>query len=158
MSVPFAIQDLYPEHRATCYGCGRLNEHGYGLRTVVEGDEAVSRFTPEPFHTAVPGVVYGGLLASLLDCHSMAVAAWGLYRAAGRELDDGGPPLYCATGTLTLRYRRPTPLGPELTLRGTVRGVEGRKVLVEATLEAAGEVRVVAEVVALQMPEDFGAS
>ncbi len=64
-----AVQDFYPDHLARCFGCGRLNEFGYRLRTRWDGDETVTRFTPAPYHTAVPGVVYGGLLACLVDCH-----------------------------------------------------------------------------------------
>ena len=149
-----AIQDFYPEHLAHCYGCGRLNEHGYRLRTRWEGEEAVTRFTPSPFSTSFPGFVYGGLLASILDCHSMAVAASGLYRAEGREMDLDTPPFHrCVTGTLTVRYERPTPLGPELEIRGVVEGVDGRKVRVRSWVVVEGQVSVRAEVIALDMPE-----
>ncbi len=149
-----AIQDFYPEHLAHCYGCGRLNEHGYRLRTRWEGDVAVTRFTPDPYATSFPGFVYGGLLASILDCHSMAVAASGLYRAEGREMELDTPPFHrCVTGTLTVRYERPTPLGPELEVRGVVDSIAGRKVRVRAWVEVGGVVTVRAEVVALDMPE-----
>ncbi len=149
-----AIQDFYPEHLAHCYGCGRLNEHGYRLRTRWEGEEAVTRFTPSPFSTSFPGFVYGGLLASILDCHSMAVAASGLYRAEGREMDLDTPPFHrCVTGTLTVRYERPTPLGPELEVRGVVEGVDGRKVRVRSWVVVEGQVSVRAEAIALDMPE-----
>lgn len=149
-----AIQDFYPEHLAHCYGCGRLNEHGYRLRTRWEGEEAVTRFTPSPFSTSFPGFVYGGLLASILDCHSMAVAASGLYRAEGREMDLDTPPFHrCVTGTLTVRYERPTPLGPELEIRGVVEGVDGRKVRVRSWVVVEGQVSVRAEAIALDMPE-----
>ena len=149
-----AIQDFYPEHLAHCYGCGRLNEHGYRLRTRWEGEEAVTRFTPSPFSTSFPGFVYGGLLASILDFHSMAVAASGLYRAEGREMDLDTPPFHrCVTGTLTVRYERPTPLGPELEVRGVVEGVDGRKVRVRSWVVVEGQVSVRAEAIALDMPE-----
>ncbi len=151
-----AVQDFYPEHLALCYGCGRLNEWGYRLKTRWDGDETVTRFTPEPYHTAVPGVVYGGLLASLVDCHSTATAAAALYRAEGREMDDGGPPHRCVTGTLTVRFVRPTPLGVELEVRGRVISVEGRRITVTSRLVAAGEVTVEADAVAFEVPEDFG--
>ena len=63
-----AFQDYYGENVSHCYGCGSLNRHGHRIKTHWDGDESVTRFTPEPFHTAVPGYVYGGLLASLIDC------------------------------------------------------------------------------------------
>ena len=83
------VQSLYPEHFAQCYGCGRLNEHGYQLQTRWDGEETVTRFTPAPYHTAIPGYVYGGLLACLIDCHSTATGAAALYREEGRRLVDG---------------------------------------------------------------------
>ncbi|MGB8300059.1 MAG: PaaI family thioesterase, partial [Azonexus sp.] len=64
-----AFQDYYPENVAHCYGCGRLNADGHQIKTYWEGDESVTRFQPRPEHTAIPGFVYGGLLASLIDCH-----------------------------------------------------------------------------------------
>jgi acyl-coenzyme A thioesterase PaaI-like protein len=154
---PPAFQDSYPEHLAHCYGCGRLNEYGYRLETRWDGDEALTLFTPRPFHTGVPGIVYGGLLASIVDCHSMAAAAAALYRAEGREMDDSEPAHRCVTVSLAVRYRRPTPLGPELAVRGRVTAIDGRKVTVASRIEVGGEVTVVAEVVALEMPEGFGA-
>lgn len=152
-----AVQDYYPEHLAHCYGCGRLNERGYRLRTHVVGEEAITRFTPWPAHTGVPGVVYGGLLASILDCHSMAAAAAALYRAEGRTFaSDAAPAHRCVTGTLTVRYRRPTPLGPELEVRGAVASIEGRKVRVLSRVLVGGEVTAESDVIALDMPEGFG--
>ena len=70
-----AFQDFYPENVAHCYGCGRLNGHGHQIKTYWEGDESVTRFRPQPYHTAIPGFVYGGLLASLIDCHGTGTAA-----------------------------------------------------------------------------------
>ncbi|MEI6290150.1 MAG: PaaI family thioesterase, partial [Chloroflexota bacterium] len=65
-----AFQDYYAEFAAHCYGCGNLNSEGHQIKTYWEGDESVTHFRPKPYHTAIPGFVYGGLLASLVDCHS----------------------------------------------------------------------------------------
>ena len=70
-----AFQDYYPENLAHCHGCGRLNTHGHQIKTYWEGEESVTRFTPEPWHTAVPGFTYGGLTASLIDCPTTATSA-----------------------------------------------------------------------------------
>ena len=78
-----AIQDLYPESVSHCYGCGRLNEHGLQIKSYVEGDETVCHFVPRPYHMAVPGYVYGGLIASLIDCHGTGTAAVGGVRVRG---------------------------------------------------------------------------
>ena len=150
-----AFQDYYPEHLAHCYGCGRLNEHGYQIKTVWDGDESLTRFTPAAFHTAIPGFVYGGLLASLIDCHSTGTAAAAMYRAEGREMDSL-PAFRFVTGSLHVRYALATPLGPTLEIRGRVSEIKGRKVTVASTLWAGHEATVTGEVVALQMPEDFG--
>ena len=142
-----AFQDYYPENVAHCYGCGRLNEHGHQIKTYWEGDETVTRFLPRPEHTAIPGFVYGGLLASLIDCHSIAAAS----TANGGSYD--GPVERFVTASLKVDYVRPTPLGPELTLRARTEAFSARKVQVVSELLAEGSVRVRGEVLAVRMPE-----
>lgn len=149
-----AFQDFYPENVAHCYGCGRLNEHGHQIRTIWEGDESVTRFQPKPEHTAIPGFVYGGLLASLIDCHGTGTAAAAMYRAEGRPMDSL-PAFRFVTGSLQVSYLKPTPLGPELVLRGQIKEIKGRKVVVEVTVYAEGVATARGEVVALQMPDTF---
>ncbi len=151
-----AFQDYYPEHLAHCYGCGRLNEHGYHIRTTWEGEDSLTRFTPQPFHTAIPGFVYGGLLASVVDCHSTGTAAAAMYRLEDRPMDST-PPFRFVTGSLLVTYLKPTPLGPALVVRGHVREISGRKVIVDSTVEVDGVLTARGEVVALQMPDSFGA-
>ena len=67
--VVHAIQDEYPDDFAWCFGCGRLNEDGYHFRTGWQGEETVTYYEPSSKHIAIPGFVYGGLIASLVDCH-----------------------------------------------------------------------------------------
>jgi acyl-coenzyme A thioesterase PaaI-like protein len=147
-----AVQDHYPEDVARCFGCGRLNEEGHRLKTSWEGDETVSRFTPEPFHTAIPGYVYGGLVASLLDCHGTGAAAAAALRQEGREIGDGEAPRF-VTASLQVDFLSPTPLGPELEVRGRVVEITDRKVILEETLSAEGVVTARGKVVAVRMPE-----
>ena len=149
-----AFQDFYPENVAHCYGCGRLNEHGHQIRTVWDGEETVTRFQPKPEHTAIPGFVYGGLIASLIDCHGTGTAAAAMYRAENRPMDSM-PPFRFVTGSLLVSFLKPTPLGPKLEIRGKVKEIKGRKVVVEATVFAAGIATARGEIVALQMPETF---
>ncbi|MDH2902346.1 MAG: PaaI family thioesterase [Actinomycetota bacterium] len=150
-----AFQDYYPEHLSHCYGCGRLNDHGYRISTRWDGDESLTRFTPLEYHTAVPGFVYGGLLASLIDCHSTGTAAAAMYRSQSRAMDTL-PPFRFVTGSLRVKFLRATPLGPELTIHGRVLEIKGRKVTIESTVSVEGAVTVQGEVIAIQMPEDFG--
>jgi acyl-coenzyme A thioesterase PaaI-like protein len=151
-----AFQDLYPEDYSYCYGCGRLNADGLQIKTYWEGDESVTRHTPRPYHIAIPGFVYGGLLASLIDCHGTGTAAAAAARAQGRTLDSD-PPLRFVTASLKVDYLKPTPLGVELEIRGRAKEVKGRKVVVESTLFASGVATVRGEVIAVQLPETFRA-
>jgi acyl-coenzyme A thioesterase PaaI-like protein len=150
-----AFQDYYPENVAHCYGCGALNKHGHQIKTFWDGDESLTRFTPQPFHSAIPGFVYGGLLAELIDCHSTGTAAAAMYRAEGREMDTL-PAFRFVTGSLLVNYLKPTPLGP-LEIRGRVKEIKGRKVIVTSTVFANGIATATGEVLAVQMPENFGA-
>lgn len=149
-----AFQDYYDDKVAHCYGCGRLNEHGHQIRSFWEGDEAVTRFRPRPYHTAIPGYVYGGLIASLIDCHSTGTAAAAAYRAEGREMGSL-PPLRFVTASLHVDYLRPTPLDAVLTIRARVKEVKGRKVVVASTLFAGDLECARGEVVCVQMPEHW---
>ena len=147
-----AIQDYYPDDLSHCYGCGRLNPHGHQIKTRWDGDETVSIFEPRPEHTAIPGYVYGGLIASLVDCHGTGTAALAAYREAGRE-PGTEPPFRFVTASISVRFLRPTPMGVPLEIRGRVEEIKGRKVVVSAKVSAAGEVCATGEVVAVQMPE-----
>ena len=149
-----AVQDFYPDDLSHCYGCGRLNEHGHQLKTRWDGDETVSIFNPWPEHIAIPGYVYGGLIASLIDCHGTGTAAAAAYRDADREMDTE-PPFRFVTASLQVEYLRPTPLGPALEVRGRVEEIGRRKVIVSATVSADGEVCARGRVVAVQMPENM---
>ena len=147
-----AVQDYYPEDVAHCYGCGRLNPEGHQLKTVWEGNLTVSRYTPRPYHTAIPGYVYGGLNASLLDCHGTGGAAAAALRREGREIGAGEAPRF-VTASLHVEFLKPTPLGPELKVRGRIREITDKKVVLDETLSANGVVTAKARVVAVRMPE-----
>ncbi len=148
-----AIQDLYPDHYAHCYGCGRLNEHGLHIKSYWDGEEALATFDPAPYHTAIPGFVYGGLIASLIDCHSTGTAAAATFQAEGRP-PGSAPPIRYVTASLHVDYLRPTPLGEPLELRATAKAMEGRKVVVSATLSAQGQVCATGEVVTVRLREE----
>jgi acyl-coenzyme A thioesterase PaaI-like protein len=149
-----AFQDYYPDQWSHCFGCGRLNKHGHQIRSYWQGDETVAFFTPKPYHTAIPGYVYGGLLASLIDCHGTGTAAAAAYRAQNRPMDSL-PPLRFLTGALNIKYIRPTPLGQRLELRGKVRQVKERKVIVDVRIIVDDVVTVTGEVIAIQIPENL---
>jgi acyl-coenzyme A thioesterase PaaI-like protein len=147
-----AFQDFYPDDLAVCYGCGRLNAAGLHVRSFWDGDESVCQFEPRPEHTAVAGFVYGGLIASVIDCHGTGTAAAAAYRAAGRAMDSS-PPVRFVTASLHVDYRKPTPMGPPLILRGRVVEQKGRKVVVAVRLTANDQLCAEATVIAVQIPE-----
>ncbi len=147
-----AFQEYYPDHLSQCYGCGRLNEQGLHIKSYWDGEESVCTFRPEPYHTAMPGMVYGGLIASLIDCHGTGTAAAAAYRADGREMGTE-PVLRFLTASLHVDYLRPTPMGIALELRGTVKEIKERKVVVQVRLLAEGKVYAKGEVIAVRNAE-----
>ena len=154
---PKAFQDYYPDDVNHCYGCGGLNEQGHQIKSDWDGEETIAHFIPRSYHTASPGYVYGGLIASLIACHSTGTAATAVYRAEGRSMDSN-PALRYVTASLKVDYLRPTPLGITLEVRGRVKEIKGRKVVVETTVTAGGKVCARGEVVAVQMPEQMKSS
>ncbi len=154
MHTKKAFQDYYPDQMSYCFGCGRLNEHGYKIKSYWQGEESICVFTPQSYHIAVPGFVYGGLIASLVDCHGTGTAAAAAYRSQGRPMDSE-PPMRFVTGSLHVDYLKPTPLGVPLELHGRVKEIKGRKVVVDIDLFAMGEVCVRGQVVAVQIPENM---
>ena len=150
-----SFQDSYPDYFAHCYGCGKLNEHGHQIKSYWDGDESVCHFLPKPYHIAIPGYVYGGLLASLIDCHGTCTAAATLYKAARLENPNAEPNTRTLTASLHVDYHKPTPLGVELEVRGRVKHHSGRKVVIEEWIITNGVITVKGEVIAVQVPESL---
>ena len=149
-----SFQEYFPEHLSYCYGCGRLNEYGLQIKSYWDGDETVCTFNPQPYHIAVPGYVYGGLVACIIDCHCACTASAAAYCSAGREMGTK-PLLVYLAASLRVDFLRPTPLGVPLEVRASVAELKGRKAIVTAFVSAAGEVCVRGELVAVQAPEDL---
>jgi acyl-coenzyme A thioesterase PaaI-like protein len=150
-----AFQDFYPDGLNYCYGCGQLNAQGLKIRSFWEGQEAVCTFQPKPYHTAIPGFVYGGLIASLIDCHGTGTAAAAAYRQAGREMGTD-PPLRFVTASLKVDYLKPTPIDGPLVVRARATEIRGRKVTVACSLYTADDLCARGEVLAVQIPEGWG--
>jgi len=144
------IQDFYPDEIAICYGCGRHNVDGLHIQTFWNGEEGVAHFMPRPHHTAFPGIVYGGLLASLVDCHSIGTAIAATYQADGRA-PDTEPEVTYVTGNLNVTYLQPTPMGIELTLRARIKELHPRKAIVTCSIYAGDKETVRAELVAVRV-------
>ena len=149
-----AFQDCYPDELSHCYGCGSNNVHGHRLKSYWDGDESVARFLPEAYHTAIPGYVYGGLIASLVDCHGTGTASAAAYRAQNRE-PGSAPVLRFVTGSLQVDFLAPTPMGVELKLTGRAVEVKERKVVVEIEVFAGDTLCARGRVVAVRMPDNM---
>lgn len=136
--MTIAVQETYPEPAAHCYGCGRLNEVGLQIKTRAAGDVTITEFVPASFHTAFIDSTYGGLIASVIDCHSTGSAAIFAMEARGTMLGADPTPRF-VTAHLEVDYLAPTPLAP-LRLVGRATEVKERKVVVATDLEVAGEI------------------
>lgn len=146
-----AIQDVIPNNR--CWGCGTLNPRGLQIKSYVEGDETVCRFRPSPDHMAgPPHVLNGGIIATVIDCHTVLTAIAEAYRIAGRELGSE-PLIWCVTASLKVDYVAPTPIEAPVELRARVRESRGRKHVVECTLSSGGNVCARAETIAVEVSE-----
>ena len=149
-----SIQDFYPDDFAICYGCGRLNKHGHQLKTYWDGDETVCRYMPEPFHTGAQNFVYGGLVASLIDCHGTGSASAAKHREEGKKL--GMEPLSrFVTASLQVDYLAPVWIDREITLRGKIDEIKGRKVVISIDLFSKDILCAKGRVVAIQIPDDY---
>ncbi|MEX1300673.1 MAG: PaaI family thioesterase [Desulfotignum sp.] len=147
-----AFQDYYPEEFSHCYGCGRNNENGHQIKSYWDGEETVAFFEPKPYHIAIPGFVYGGLIASLVDCHGTGTAAAATYREQGRDMNTE-PALRFVTGSLHVDFLAPTPLGVPLELRGRVAEIGAKKVVVDIRVLAEGNCCAKGRVIAVKMPD-----
>jgi acyl-coenzyme A thioesterase PaaI-like protein len=148
------VQDYYPDDAAQCYGCGNMNDEGLHIQSFWDGEQTVCRLRPRPYHTAVPGFVYGGFIASLIDCHGTGSAALAAYRDQNRE-PGSAPALRFLTARLEVNYLAPTPIDVELEARGTIREVKGRKVVTDISVFADGRETANGTVVAVQASDEF---
>ncbi|CAD7840879.1 MAG: hypothetical protein [Olavius algarvensis Delta 4 endosymbiont] len=145
-----AIQEYTPAELAVCYGCGWNNPHGLHVKTYWDGEKGVTRFRPAPHHAAYPGTTYGGLLASLVDCHSVGTVVAAAYQAENRA-PGTDPVIIYVTANLNVTFKQPTPLEAELELIARVTALNGRKARAECIVKAEGKVCVTAEVIAVRV-------
>lgn len=147
-----AIQDYYSPQFAHCFGCGPANPHGHQLKSHLVGEEVIAHFTPAAMYSGgYPGNVYGGMIASLLDCHGTASAAAFAYRSLNRDMEDSLAGIRFVTASLKIDFRQPTPIGVELTIIASLRALHDRKADITMTLGADGNVWVSAEMLAVRL-------
>ena len=148
-----AFQDYYPDDYSHCYGCGRLNEHGHQIKSYWDGNESICRFLPEKHYSGgKKDIIYGGLIASLMDCHGAGTAAAAKVKEQGIEIKKGEMPRF-VTASLKVDYLAPTPVNTELELRGKIKEIDGRKVIVAVNLLAEQQVCAKGELLFIQLKE-----
>ncbi|HEY2614569.1 MAG TPA: PaaI family thioesterase [Chthoniobacterales bacterium] len=118
-----------------CWGCGPANPEGLRIRSFVRGDEVVAEWKPEPRYEAFPGVLNGGIIGTLLDCHCNWTAAWHLMKKAG---EDHAP--CTVTADYAIKLLRPTPTDAPVSLAAKVVESSADRATVEGTLTAGGKV------------------
>lgn len=157
-----AFQDCYPEELSHCYGCGKNNPDGHQLKSFwqhlnkqsILASTTIAHCTPSKKYTAIPGFVYGGMIASLIDCHGTGSASAMSYLSQGREIGSL-PAQRFVTGALNVSFLAPTPQGVELELIGHFREVKERKIIVDITLTAKNVICAKGEVIAVLMPDSM---
>lgn len=145
------LQDRYGADDI-CFGCGPANVAGLRIKSRVDGDALIADWTPDADHQAFPGVLNGGIVATLLDCHSWWTAAWHLMRT-----DRLDAPPSIVTADLAVRYLRPTPTDRPVHLSARVAGTTPRGAIIDAVLTADDAVTATATATFVAVPPDHPA-
>lgn len=144
-----AFQDLGSVQH--CHGCGADNEKGLRIKSRWDGDEAVCTWRAEPHHCGgSKQIVNGGIIACLIDCHSLNLAIAHAYKTEGRPIGSA-PKIGYVTGKLNVSYLRPTPIDKPIELRAKITKVEGRKSWVHCTLSSEGRLCAQGEVLGIRV-------
>ncbi len=149
-----AFQDLIPGNH--CFGCGPTNIGGLRIKSRwLDEDSAVCYFDPSPAHSAGPRhILNGGIIATLIDCHSICTAIANHYREEDR-LIGSDPNVWCVTGGLEIRYLAPTPRADQVTLIATVSSRSEKKTIIECSVRSGNKLTAEASVVAIRVPPEW---
>ena len=148
-----AIQDKMSGNH--CYGCGTENPLGMQIKSHWHGDESVCVYKPRPEQCAGPTrYLYGGTIASLIDCHCCGTAMANYYRREGRDVGEGEE-IWCVTGRLTVNYLAPTPIDREVTLRATIEEVTEKKTVLRCRFFSGDTQTAEGEVIAVRVPPSW---
>ena len=140
------LQDTLPDDHGArvCFGCGADNPHGLRLKSYMEGGVCVATYRPKSYQTAFPGVLNGGVIATLLDCH-------GIWTAVGYLRETHGQRTMLVTAKLTVEFLKPTPIDRELVLKGRVLREGRSSVTATVDMQVDGETTARAEVVGVRI-------
>jgi len=138
-----------------CYGCGPENPKGMQIKSYWDGTESRCTYTPRPEQCAGPEqYVYGGTIASLIDCHCVGTAMAHQYELEGREIGEGEP-IWCVTGKLMVNYLAPTPIDRPVELVARIVESAGKKTILACTLSSGGTATAEGEVIAIRVPPEW---
>ena len=144
------IQDEWPESASFCWGCGKNNPHGLQLKSYWQDDETVATFIPKEHHLAFPGILNGGIIATLIDCHATGTA-----NAIAHKTSDADHIMH-VTASLKVRFLKPTPLDRPVTLRASVKEIDGNKTVLFCSLYSGDDVCAAGEVMTVGVdPKQF---
>lgn len=143
-----ALQDRLPVH---CFGCGTLNAHGLYIKSRWEGDVFLCVWQPRPEHIGFPGVVYGGTIASVVDCHAVWASLSAHCRLAGHDLSSGPPSFGVVTGRLLVNYLKPASVAQPLEVRARIVEHGERKSIVACSVRQGAAECATAEVVTVRV-------
>ncbi|MDX1455172.1 MAG: PaaI family thioesterase [Gammaproteobacteria bacterium] len=129
-----SLQEQYAPN-SICFGCGPANTQGLRIRSMPKGKVVIATWEPAPHHEAFPGMLNGGIIGALLDCHSNWTAAWHLMQKSGQQ-----EPPCTVTGDFHVKLLKPTPSGQEVTLEARTEESSDRRARVVAELSVGGEV------------------
>ena len=136
-----------------CYGCGAGNASGLQIKSFWTADGATCEFKPKEYHSGgTPEIVYGGLIASLIDCHSCNLAIATLYKNDKREIGST-PKIHCVTADLNVSYKKPVPIDATITVNAKITSLEGRKIWVESEVIANNIVCAEGKVLAIKLKD-----
>lgn len=158
MKKQIAIQDTYGERFQYCWGCGPKNDAGMHLKSYPseDGESVTCKVIPdEHFTGGVPANLFGGMIAMIFDCHGTASAAWFKHRDKGLELTEDTVIGRFITARLEVDFKKPTPMNSEVKVTANAEEIGDRKVIVDMVLEAEGEVRAKAKMVAVAVKDNM---
>ena len=151
-----SIQSTYGERFQYCWGCGPKNEEGLHLKSYPSGDgeSCIATVVPDDMYTGgVPHNLFGGMIATLFDCHGTASAAWFAHREKGLDLRSDTVIGRFITAHLEVDFKKPVPMGEEIKITARAEEIGERKVIVAMEMEAAGEIRAAAKMVAVAVKD-----
>ncbi|HEC40325.1 hypothetical protein LCGC14_1462060 [marine sediment metagenome] len=147
-----AFQDLWPEMYSHCFGCGRNNKQGLQIKSFWDKDETICTWTPRKIYEAGVGILCGGIVSTLIDCHCVNTAIAALYKAENREIGSK-PFIPYMGGSINMKLMKPIFINKPVVLKAKIKEMEARKAIITCTVFSGNSECAKAEVIAIKAPE-----